>query len=240
MRKLSFVWNLSKYRHMSESVRTSCRERDTSTQNPREPRETAQYRSLHVALIALVSGVALGPSIARGARRPFIGARFARGRVMNDLTRENDLVDFGELSPAVNELLQKGVLAYRNDRARADELFREALELSPHELPAYYCLYKIHTYMGNLEVAWAVANQGLAEATRQAGWPLDPRLWPPKETAPGSPERFALYTLKALSFIQLKRGNKMEAMENLSILKVLDPPGYVGWTVIYELAQGVA
>ena len=159
---------------------------------------------------------------------------------MNDLTRENDLVDFGELSPAVNELLQKGVLAYRSDRARADELFREALELSPQELPAYYCLYKIHTYMGNLEVAWTVANQGLVEATRQAGWSIDPRLWPPKETAPGSAERFALYTLKALSFIQLKRGNRAEAMENLGILKILDPCGYVGWTVIYELAQGVA
>ncbi|MBU3888856.1 hypothetical protein FM996_08665 [Methylosinus sporium] len=159
---------------------------------------------------------------------------------MNDLTRESDLVDFGELSPAVNELLQKGVLAYRSDKARADELFREALELSPHELPAYYCLYKIHTYMGNLEIAWIVANQGLEEALRQCGWPLDPHSWPLKETAPGSPERFALYTLKALSFIQLKRGNKPKAMENLDILKVLDPKGYVGWTVIYELAQGVA
>jgi hypothetical protein len=168
------------------------------------------------------------------------GASFACGRGMNDLTRESDLVDFGELSPAVNELLQKGVLAHRTDRARADELFRQALALSPHELPAYYCLYKIHTYMGNLEFAWTVANQGLEEATRQAGWPLDPRQWPLKETAPGSPERFALYTLKALSFIQLKRGNKARAMENLAILKILDPQGYVGWTVVHELAQGVA
>jgi hypothetical protein len=159
---------------------------------------------------------------------------------MTDLTHDSDIIDFGELSPAVNELLQKGVAAYRRDRARADELFRQALELSPHELPAYYCLYKIHTYMGNLEVAWAMANLGLEEATRQAGWSIDPRDWPLKETAPGTAERFALYTLKALSFIELKRGNKPKAMDNLHILKGVDPRGDVGWTVIYELAQGVA
>jgi hypothetical protein len=161
-------------------------------------------------------------------------------RRMNDLTRESDIIDFGELSPAVNELLQKGVAAYRRDPERADQLFREALELSPQELPAYYCLYKIHTYMGNLEVAFAMANLGLVEATRQAGWSTDPHTWPLKETAPGSAERFALYTLKALSFIELKRGNKAKCMENLEILKSVDPRGAVGWTVIFELAQGVA
>jgi tetratricopeptide (TPR) repeat protein len=159
---------------------------------------------------------------------------------MNDLTRDSDIIDFGELSPAVNELLQKGVAAYRRDPELADRLFRDALALSPDELPAYYCLYKIHTYMGNLEVAFEMANLGLEAATRQAGWSIDPSSWPIKETAPGSAERFALYTLKALSFIELKRGHKPEAMENLAILEALDPRGDVGWTVIYELAQGVA
>jgi tetratricopeptide (TPR) repeat protein len=159
---------------------------------------------------------------------------------MNDMTRDTDLIDFGELSPEVNELLQKGVLAYRREPERADQLFRQALELSPHELPAYYCLYKIHTYMGNLDVAWTVASQGMAEAARQAGWPSDPALWPPQNTAGAAAERFALYTLKALSFIQLKRGEKDKAMDILQILKRLDPTGSVGWTVIHELAQGVA
>jgi tetratricopeptide (TPR) repeat protein len=159
---------------------------------------------------------------------------------MNDITRDPDLIDFGELSPEVNELLQKGVLAYRREPELADRLFRQALELAPHELPAYYCLYKIHTYGGNLEEAWKVANQGMSEAVRQAGWSDDPEHWPRKETAPGSSERFALYTLKAMSFIQLKRGQKQKAMEMLKILKEIDPGGGIGWTVIYELAQGVA
>lgn len=159
---------------------------------------------------------------------------------MDDLTHDKDLIDFGELSPEVNALLQKGVAAYRRDPVTADRLFREALELAPHELPAYYCLYKIHTYMGNLDVAWTVANQGMQEAARQAGWPSDPELWPPQNAAGAAAERFALYTLKALSFIQLKRGEREKALDMLRVLKALDPRGSVGWTVIYELAQGVA
>ncbi len=159
---------------------------------------------------------------------------------MDDLRQDHhDVIDFGELSPEVDELLQQGVAAYRRDPVRADRLFREALALAPRELPAYFCLYKIHTYMGNLDVAWTVANQGMEEAARQAGWPSDPQLWPPQNAAGAAAERFALYTLKALSFIQLKRGETEKALDILRILKTLDPLGSVGWTVIYELAQGV-
>lgn len=159
---------------------------------------------------------------------------------MKDSTQDTDLIDFGELSPEVNDILQKGVAAYRRDPTRADELFREALALAPHELATYYCLYKIHTYMGNLEVALTVASQGMQEAARQAGWPSDPELWPPQDSAGPPAERFALYTLKALSFIQLKRGEREKALDLLRILRSLDPRGSVGWTVIDELAQGVA
>ncbi|PWB83307.1 MAG: hypothetical protein C3F11_07375 [Methylocystaceae bacterium] len=159
---------------------------------------------------------------------------------MNDFTPDTDLIDFGELSPEVNALLQKGVAAYRRDADAADRYFREALALSPQELPAYYCLYKIHTYMGNLDVAWTVANEGMREAARQAGWPSDPELWPPQNAAGAAAERFALFTLKALSFIELKRGKRDKALDILRILRTLDPRGSVGWTVIYELAQGVA
>lgn len=159
---------------------------------------------------------------------------------MTDITRDTDLIDFGDLSPQVNELLQKGVAAYRRDAVAADRYFRQALELSPQELPAYYCLYKIHTYMGNLDVARTVAEQGMREAARQAGWPSDPEFWPPQNAAGATTERFALFTLKALSFIELKRGERDKALDILRILRKLDPRGSVGWTVIYELAQGVA
>ena len=92
--------------------------------------------------------------------------------------------------------------------------------------------------MGSLDYAADVAAQGMKEATRQAGWPSDPTAWPAQAEAHDGPARFALYTLKALSFIELKRGRSDTAKEYLDILSRADPQGSVGWKVIEELAQG--
>ncbi len=67
-------------------------------------------------------------------------------------------INFGALPPEIDDLLQQGVAAYRHDRATADRLFRQALSQKPSELAPYYCLYKIHTYMGSLDVAAEVAK----------------------------------------------------------------------------------
>lgn len=79
-------------------------------------------------------------------------------------------INFGSVPEPVDELLQAGVLANRQSRAAADRLFREALALDPSALPTYFCLYKIHTYSGRLGEARAMAEAGLVEAVRQAGW----------------------------------------------------------------------
>lgn len=157
---------------------------------------------------------------------------------MNALRADADAVNFGELDPRTNELLQQGVVAYRTDPEKADSLFKQALALTPQELAPYYCLYKIHTYMGSLDYAADVAAEGMKEATRQAGWPSDPAAWPAEVEAADGPARFALYTLKALSFIELKRGRRDAARDYLDILSRADPQGSVGWRVIEELAQG--
>jgi hypothetical protein len=159
---------------------------------------------------------------------------------MNTPRADADVVNFGELDPKANELLQKGVVAYRTDPGKADNFFKQALALAPRELAPYYCLYKIHTYMGNLDYAAAVAWEGMKEAARQAGWPSDPIAWPTDATTHDGPTRFALYTLKALSFIELKRGRREIAEDYLGVLSRTDPQGRVGWKVIEELAQGSA
>ena len=151
-----------------------------------------------------------------------------------------DGIDFGDLPSEVDELLQAGVLAYRTDREAADTLFREALTLDPEALPTYFCLYKIHTYRGRLDEARGAAEEGLAEAARQAGWSADWRLWQPMETGPADPGRFALYTLKALTFIALRDERMDDANQMLTALRKLDPRGEVGWTVVAELAEGCA
>lgn len=156
-----------------------------------------------------------------------------------ELLSEPDLIDFGELPEAINALLQQGVAAYRTDGSRADSLFRQALAAAPTELPIYFCLYKIHTYQGNLDEAEAAAESGLKEAARQAGWSLDWREWQPQSVFPDGAGRFALYTLKALAFIQLRKNNKRAATEMLDALRQLDPSGTVGWPVVAAIAEGI-
>lgn len=156
-----------------------------------------------------------------------------------DLFPNTDVINFGEVSGPVNALLQQGVIAYRKDRKRADELFRQALATAPSELPVYFCLYKIHTYQGNLDEAEAAARGGLIEAATQAGWDTDWRNWAPYDLLPDGPGRFALYTLKALAFIHLRQNQPELAVEKLEALKVLDPTGAVGWPVVAALAEGL-
>ncbi len=156
-----------------------------------------------------------------------------------DLLPNTDVINFGEVSAPVNAQLQQGVIAYRKDRARADAVFRQALATAPTELPVYFCLYKIHTYQGNLDEAEAAARGGLVEAARQAGWDTDWRNWAPHDLLPDGPGRFALYTLKALAFIHLRQNQMELASEKLAALKVLDPTGAVGWPVVAALAEGL-
>lgn len=156
---------------------------------------------------------------------------------VSNLRADDDVVNFGDIDPETNHLLQQGVVAYRSDPEKADSFFRQAVTLTPQELAPYYCLYKIHTYLGRLDSAAAVAAEGLKEAARQAGWPSDPLNWPSNTVAREGPARFALYTLKALSFIELKRGRRKTAMDYLDVLSRSDPDGSVGWRVVEELAQ---
>lgn len=149
-------------------------------------------------------------------------------------------IDFGELPAEVDALLQEGVVAYRQDRDAAERLFRRALATAPAVLPVYFCLYKIHTYRGNLDEALAMAEGGLAEAAAQAGLPRDWRDWPTDPVPADGPRRFALYTLKALAFIRLRRDEPAAAKEILTALARLDPAGATGWLVVADLAHGLA
>jgi tetratricopeptide (TPR) repeat protein len=153
--------------------------------------------------------------------------------------RDPDAINFGDLPPAINALLQEGVRAYRTDAAAAERFFREALAAAPEELPTYFCLYKIHTCGGNLSAAEATAQSGLEEAARQAGWPRDWHQWQAPADLDG-PGRFALYTLKALAFIHLRQDERDRALEILDALAQLDPTGAIGWPVVAAIAEGSA
>lgn len=159
---------------------------------------------------------------------------------MTDIISDPDLINFGDLPEAINNLLQQGVAAYRHDHALADRLFRQAKEAAPDQLPVYFCLYKIHTYQGNLDMALAAAEDGIKAAAAQAGWNLNWQEWQPQTVSLEGPGRFALYTLKALAFIRLRRDERSQALSILEALKQLDPAGEVGWPVVAALAEGAA
>lgn len=152
----------------------------------------------------------------------------------------DESINFGDLPEEIDALLQRGVAAYRHDPAKADSLFRQALDAAPAELPIYFCLYKIHTYRGNLAEAQAIAERGLRESASQAGWDADWREWRPRFPTPEGAGRFALYTLKALAFIHLRKNEQPEARALLGCLSKLDPSGAVGWPVVAALADGIA
>jgi tetratricopeptide (TPR) repeat protein len=157
---------------------------------------------------------------------------------MQDMFSQSEGVSFCTPSPKTDQLLKQGVVAYRSDRQEADRLFRQALAEAPGELSAYFCLYKIHCYMGRLDEAADFATSGMREAARQAGWADDPSDWPRQTAASDGAARFALFTLKALSFIDLKRGRREEALQRLATLAIVDPANSVGWSVIRELSEG--
>ena len=152
----------------------------------------------------------------------------------------DDLVDFGDIPPAVNEILQRGVALHRHDRVGADACFRAALALDPSALPTWFCLYKIHTYAGDLDAALEIAEGALREAARQANLPADWTEWRAEEMDPHGPRRFALYTLKALAFIRLRRDETAAARHVLARLAALDPDDAVGGSVVAAIAAGLA
>ncbi len=152
---------------------------------------------------------------------------------------DSDAINFGELPPEIDALLQQGVISYRRDPVEADRIFRQALDAAPTELAVYFCLYKIHTYRGYLDEAQEMAERGLRQAAIQASWNPDWRSWRPQAELPEGAGRFALYTLKALAFIHLRKDNRKLAHELLKALRQLDPTGAVGWPVVAALADGL-
>lgn len=154
--------------------------------------------------------------------------------------RGEDAIDFGDVPSAVNEILQRGVELYRTDRVAADRAFREALALDPRALATWFCLYKIHTYSGDLDAALEAAEGGLREAARQANLSPDWRAWRGEEISLEGPGRFALYTLKALAFIHLRRDEPDDAGETLERLAELDPGDVVGGSVVEAIRRGTA
>ena len=140
----------------------------------------------------------------------------------------------GAVTPAVQHLIDVARNAPPEQVAAA---LWTAAATAPEQLAVYYLLYKMHAGRGELDLAFKAATKGLTQAAHAAGLAPD---W--RQVAPGDADfsvsgaaRFWLFTLKALAFISLRRGEREAAGALVAQLRRLDPHDHVGASVVQAL-----
>lgn len=161
---------------------------------------------------------------------------------MNSLHAFEERVVFGRnIPPKVNACLQEAV-ACANDFERSRELLYRAREMKPDQLEVYIALYKVCFYRGHFDEAEQVALDVLQQSAKDAGFDedwqqlnADSTDW----TMDEGPARLYLYSLKALAFIRLRKGQHDVARQVLNKLQQLDLNDLVGGSVIMDLAEAL-
>ena len=151
-------------------------------------------------------------------------------------------VVFGrDIKPEVNACLQEAV-ACADDFERARALFYRARDMQPDQLEVYIALYKFCFYRGHLDEAEQVALDALQQSAQRGDFLAD---WSQLDDASTDwsqqegPARVYLYSLKALAFIRLRKGQHEAARQVLAKLKQLDTDDLVGGSVIMTLAEAL-
>jgi len=138
--------------------------------------------------------------------------------------------------------LLEAALASSTHPTEVEKLLRQHLLADPDYLPAYFAMYKLLFRQSRLAEAEEIARTALASGARLGGFPPN---W--QHLAPGtadwsaiqSPAHFYLFTLKALSFILLRRKQLDECREVLEKIDELDPHDLIGASVIRAYADGL-
>ena len=149
----------------------------------------------------------------------------------------------GAVHGRVRDALERAAASYHDDREAAGRWLQQAAAADPDALAVYFARYKFHFYRNQLAEAEAAAREGLAAAAAQGSFPADWRILTPESAAwspAAGPERFYLFSLKALAFIRLRRGDTRESLALLAKLAEIDPADQVGAEVIRALHQGAA
>lgn len=156
---------------------------------------------------------------------------------------QSEQILFGRnIPPEIDILLQQAVYASSFDDSLAEKKLWEAQQLNPSQLEVYIAIYKFYFYRGRLKEAMQTVRQALDAAAKVGGFNPDWRKLRQDSTdwsAPESPQRVYLYSLKALGFILLRLGSVDESYQILEKLYQIDPYDQTGASVIRELAKGV-
>ncbi len=137
--------------------------------------------------------------------------------------------------------LLEAALASITHPTDVEKLLRHHLLKDPDYLPAYFALYKLLFRQSRLAEAEEIARNAMDRGARLGGFPPNWQLLAP-DTADWSmihsPAHFYLFTLKALSFILLRRKQLDECREVLEKIGELDPHDLIGASVIRAYADG--
>jgi len=154
----------------------------------------------------------------------------------------DDRVLFATDMPSqVNAILQQAVAAY-DDTKRAENLLWQAQQLDPEQLAVYVALYKFYFYKNYLEDAERVVHMALRQSAVQGGFSAD---WQQLSSTSSDwsvgdgPQRYYLYSLKALGFIRLRLNDGANGRAVLRKLSQLDPQDQVGGSVLLDLAAAL-
>ncbi len=132
----------------------------------------------------------------------------------SDLTDDPRPAYGGAVHGQVRDALERAAASYHDDRDAAGHWLEQAAAADPDALAVYFARYKFHFYRNQLSQAEAAARAGLLAAAAQGGFPSDWRsltrhstVWSPA----AMPQRFYLFSLKALAFIRLRQGDLQES-----------------------------
>jgi hypothetical protein len=154
---------------------------------------------------------------------------------MNEMAHPADI---DSLPAEAHTLLLRGMAQYRTDPAGAELLFGIARSQAPASLPLYRALVKFYNRECQFDAAYDMAALGMREAARLDNLPPDWRDWT-LDMLDGKTASFALLTLKAMAFLELRRGNTAASVEILDQLRRLDPSDGIGSSVVAALAAGI-
>lgn len=146
----------------------------------------------------------------------------------------------GAVVPIALQQLLRSELDVSKDWQVAETVLLSALEALPDQMEIRIALYKLYAYSNRFDEALSQIHEVLGRTASQSGFDADwnklnlhSTNWYPARGA----MRQYLYSLKAMGFVRLRRGDIDLAHAALSKLLELDPQDQVGGTVVYEMAE---
>ncbi len=161
--------------------------------------------------------------------------------LLRDLFDDFPLNGSGVVPLELQQLL-KTPLNIADDWERVEHLLLQAREKMPDRLEITVALYKMYAYSNHLDESLGLINEVLCKSATAGGFTIN-WCWVSQDSADWQnavgPVRFYLYSMKAMGFVLLRRGDPETAYQVLKKLQELDPRDQVGGSVVREMAERI-